>query len=287
MSSKAKLLLKKLRNKSNEERKRVEQKRPETLNDAINRRIMKNNPFSKSVPKGEDDPLNFFDKEHLVIKPENMDKYKVQKEEIAKEVKEEEAKEKEEKEEKKENNPPRQMKIGGMMGVRMFQINMKEMMNARGKIKKKDDDAAIAYKKQQAEEEKKRIEKAKREEEQKRKEEEERRRKQERKKNVNTRQRFNIRLTLAKKQYNQRTLVSQNIYSQIISLAEELKSLNDMPKEMLDEIDEILGELEIPDRIISVDEVQDYVPEEQYEPIIKNPIPLEQVLKTINFDETN
>ena len=43
--------------------------------------------------------------------------------------------------------------------------------------------------------------------------------------------------------------------------------------------------LELPQHLIVDDDVQDYVPEEQFVPLITNPMPLDQAIKKLNLSD--
>ena len=94
-----------------------------------------------------------------------------------------------------------------------------------------------------------------------------------------------VKLILARNRYNQNHIIEENVYQNIVNLVEELNAIKDMPKELSNEISSLLQKLELPQHLIIDKDVQDYVPEEQFVPLVANPLPLDQVLKKLNITE--
>lgn len=298
MTSRGRSLLKKMRNKSKEER-RLRQKESGEGKELLdpNQNNPRNNPnLSLSVPKPlvmkkHDfiDPLDFFKEEHLVIKPANMDEYKIKEEDVIKESDKEEQEKtpkgaEGEKKEKGEKVPVGAGKMGGPggMGGGGMRINFAQIMKARMMVKKKDDDVSLAYKKKQEEEERKRKileEKKKKQEEREKRLLEGRTEKED--------QDFYVRLVLARNRYQQRNEEGEELFTQIINLANELKNIDGVSQEILKEIETLLSQLELPERIVMVDDVQNFIPENDFIPLIKSPVNMDKLVRSNDFKGAN
>ena len=78
-------------------------------------------------------------------------------------------------------------------------------------------------------------------------------------------------------------VIEENVYQSIMNLADEFNSIKDLPKEISDEVNSLLKQLELPQHLIIDNDVQDFIPEDQFVPLVSNPLPLDDILKKLNL----
>jgi hypothetical protein len=291
--SKARALFKKLRNKANQEKQKERNETPEPgFNDLEpipkdkGMRVQSAPKILKKAPeKDEDeiDPLDYFKTEHIKIEPSDMKEYAT-KEELEEEEKSKEV-------HKNINEVIIDTKTG-MMGPTSHKINFMEMMKARNKVKKtnepvKENEKSHENKKNLSVDHRKNNIGDEDEEENRRKKIEKRIKvKSVEKNSEDNTQSLYVKLVLARNRYNINHLVTEeNVYQNIMNLVDEFNSIKDMPQEMSDEINSLLQKLELPQHLIIDKDVQDYIPEDQFVPLISNPTPLDQIIKQLNLTE--
>ena len=309
--SKAKALFKRLRTKAIEEREKEEKERNESPE---NNHIQKfeSCPIDQkqnnlSIPKlliplkeekeEEIDPLDYFKTEHIKIEPSDMKEYEIfEEKKESNEDKTNISKEnKENKEIKKENEIVIDIKTG-VMGPTSHKINFREMMKARNKIKKNDKVEIEDVKKQNRKNmsvEPRKIKKKQEEEINKEDEEKEKEKKDKRikvksveKNSEDNTQSLYVKLILARNRLSSKNVVTEeNVFQNILDLIEEFKSIKDLPQELTDEINNLLKKLEFPKHLIIDDDVQDYIPEDKFVPLIENSIPLDEVIRKLKITE--
>ena len=283
MSSKAKALFKRLRSKAIEERERERNETPEpvpVLRQVGTFTVPERVKYS-SVPKNlkredEDiDPLEYFQKDRIKIEPSDMKEYSTKKDIEAKEKMKN----------KIEINPKT-----GMMGPTSHKINFMDMLKARNKIKKMDGSGnplnplAPDGKKNERNNLSMENRKPIKEENDEDDEMEERNRSAV-KREIDSTQNFYVKLILARNRFNQKNVNEDNVYQNILTLVDELNSIKDLPIEYANQINDLLMKLELPQHLIVDNDVQDYVPEEQFVPLITNPMPLDQAIKKLNLSD--
>jgi hypothetical protein len=180
----------------------------------------------------------------------------------------------------------------GMMGPTSHKINFMEMMKARNKVKKtnepvKENEKSHENRKNLSVDHRKNNIGDEDEEENRRKKIEKRIKvKSVEKNSEDNTQSLYVKLVLARNRYNINHLVTEeNVYQNIMNLVDEFNSIKDMPQEMSDEINSLLQKLELPQHLIIDKDVQDYIPEDQFVPLISNPTPLDQIIKQLNLTE--
>ena len=264
--SKARSLLKKLRNKKlEEEGQKVETKKENsnTSNPLISS-LQNQGRNSRSVPKevGREsfiDPLDYFKKEHIFVQESNMEEYGGR--DLKKELEEQKKREQEEEEEKTK-------KIGGMIGVRGFKMTFEEMMKARSKIKKepeKQDKKSLSvgtrvvrssvYQKPKYEY----IKKGK----------------------DNKEENLMIKLILAKKKFNLGNV--QHIYMEVLRRIDELKGYNDFPDELKKELEYIEEDLKLDNNLIICPDIQVVEKDDDDTDTIGKKVNLDQVMNKLNI----
>ena len=197
------------------------------------------------------------------------------------------------KDNKKENEIVIDTKTG-VMGPTSHKINFKEMMKARNKIKKNEKGENQDGKKQNRKNlsvEPRKTKKKQEEEIDDIEEEKEKKEKRIKVKSVeknpedNT-QSLYVKLILARNRLSTKNVVTEeNVFQNILDLIEEFNSIKDLPQEYKDEINNLLKKLEFPKHLIVDSDVQDYIPEDKFVPLIANPIPLNEVIKKLNITE--
>ena len=263
--SKARSLLKKLRNKKlEEEGQKVETKKENgnTSNPLISS-LQNQGRNSRSVPKevGREsfiDPLDYFKKEHIFVKESNMEEYGGR--DLQKELEEQKKKEQEEDDKTK--------KIGGMIGVRGFKMTFEEMMKARSKIKKepeKQDKKSLSvgtrvvrssvYQKPKYEY----IKKGK----------------------DNKEENLMIKLILAKKKFNLGNI--QHLYMEVLRRIDELKGYSDFPDVLQKELDYIIEDLTLDKNLIICPDVQVVDSDEDNTDTLGKKVNLDQVMNKLNI----
>ncbi len=262
MSSRARSLLKKLRNKKIEEEggqtpEKKEENQTETSN-PLQQELLKNKSKNfHSVPKDKKvkeepfiDPLDYFKTEHIIIKESNMDEYGET--EIKKELEEEK---------KKEDTTK---KIGGMMGVRGFKLNFEEMMKARAKVKKEtiQDKKSMSVGTRNSKSNQNKFEYVK-------------------KNTGNKEDNLFIKLTLAKNKFNRGN--TQQLYEEISKRIDELKGIKDLPKNLSDELNEIINELKLEKNVVLCSDVQIVNDDEDDTDSIGKKISLDNVMNKMNI----
>lgn len=213
------------------------------------------------------DPLEYFQKEHLIIKEDKMDDLL--------EVPEEEGN-KEEKPKPKGGMMMMGMPMpmggpkGGMPGMG-FKINFEEMMKARSKIKK---EAAPPEKKNKRPSSVKgrtvNKDEPDNDEEPKRKE-------------GNDEQNLYIKLVMARNKYSELSSAKTNVYDKIMKQIKELREFTDLPPKYMEKVDEFESKLKIPERLILDPDVQEIENEKEYEKIVENPVNLDDIINSLNL----
>lgn len=265
MSSRARSLLKKLRNKKIEEEggqppDKKEEDKTNTTNPlqlpVLTNQSKNSHSVPKEIKKKEEepfiDPLDYFKTEHIIIKESNMDEYGGAN--IKKEIEEEK---------RKEKAGETTTKIGGMIGVRGFKLNFEEMMKARAKVKKepqkgqKSLSVGTRTKANQNKFEYVKKNKASKEDN------------------------LYIKLVLAKNKYN--NVHSQHLYPEILKKIDELKGYKDLPENMLKEINDIENDLKLENNLVLCSDVQIVSDDEDDTDSIGKKIQLEQVINKMNI----
>ena len=267
MSNKARSLRKRLKQKEEEEKEEASEAK---VKPAATVQEPKKKPILLKGPKRRRDsyidPLEYFQKEHLIIKEDKMDEY------IVEEDKEDE-----------EGGNGRPKPKGGMMMMGMpmpmggakgggFKINFEEMMKARSKIKK---DATPAEAKQT------RPVSVRRRKEIKDDEDEPDNKKKKKKKEGNDEQNLYIKLVMARNKYNELSSTKTNVYDKIMKQIQELRQMEDLPPKYREKVDEFESKLKIPDRLILDPDVQE-IENNEYEKIVKSPVNLDDFIKNLS-----
>ena len=294
MSSKARALFKKLRAKINEEREKERNENQEqngksescTMGDRKQILIF---PQTTIKEKEEEiDPLDYFKTEHIKIEPSDMKEFAP-----VEEIKESDGEKSSPSKDKQKNEVIIDTKTG-VVGPTSHKINFMEMMKARNKIKKTDNsiEEGKKHERKNLSVQNRKIKKEEIEEDDKEEEEEEKKEdrrikvKSIEKNNVDNTQSLYVKLILARNRLSQNNIViEENVYKHIMDLVDEINSFKDLPQDIYDEVNNLLKKLEFPAHLIIDKDVQDYIPEDKFVPLIANPIPLEQVLKNLNLTE--
>ncbi len=282
MSSRAKALFKKLRSKIIEEREKERDETPEPepkLKQVVSivAERLKSSSAPKNLNREEDDidPLEYFKQERIKIEPSDMKEY-------AKSSEKEKEKEKE-----KANNIKNKVEINlktGMAGPNSHKINFMDMLKARNKIKKIDNNIVDVKKdRKNISVDNRKV--VKEEDEEDEDDEDNNRNKSVVRREIDSTQNFYLKLILARNRFNQNNVNEDNVYQNILNLVDELSSIKDLPIEYTNKINDLLMKLELPQHLIIDDDVQDYVPEEEFVPLITNPMPLDQVIKKLNLSD--
>ena len=223
------------------------------------------------------DPLEYFQKEHLIIKEDKMDDFLVDSDKV---IPEEEPK-------KEERPKPK----GGMMMIGMpmpmggpkggmgmpgmgFKINFEEMMKARSKIKK---EAAPAQDKNARPSSVKSRSQKKNEHEDEPDNDEE-----PKKKEGNDEQNLYIKLVMARNKYNELSSAKTNVYDKILKQIQELRQFTDLPPKYMEKVDEFESKLKVPERLILDPDVQE-IENNEYEKIVENPVNLDEIINSLNL----
>ncbi len=262
MSSRARSLLKKLRNKKIEEEggqtpEKKEENQTETSN-PLQQELLKNKSKNfHSVPKDKKvkeepfiDPLDYFKTEHIIIKESNMDEYGET--EIKKELEEEK---------KKEDTTK---KIGGMMGVRGFKLNFEEMMKARAKVKKEtiQDKKSMSVGTRNSKSNQNKFEYVK-------------------KNKLNKEDNLYIKLVLARNKFSAGNI--PHLYSEILKRIDELKGFKDFPEDLSKEFNDIIDDLKLGKNLVLCPDVQVVSDDEDDSDSIGKKISLDQVIKNMDL----
>ena len=271
MSAKARTLRKRLKQKEDPKESEGNISTPAVkLRPAATLQETKKKPMLFKAPKRRRDsyidPLEYFQKEHLIIKEDKMDEY------IVEEDKEDE-----------EGGNGRPKPKGGMMMMGMpmpmggakgggFKINFEEMMKARSKIKK---DATPAEAKQTRPVSVRHRKEIKDDEDEPDNDEEPKR------KEGNDEQNLYIKLVMARNKYNELSSTKTNVYDKIMKQIQELRQMEDLPPKYREKVDEFESKLKIPDRLILDPDVQE-IENNEYEKIVKSPVNLDDFIKTLS-----
>ena len=222
------------------------------------------------------DPLEYFQKEHI-IKDENniMD-------EIFGDEKEEfEENNDGKKEGNKDQKPKGKPKGGMMMGMPMpmgmpgmgFKINFEEMMKARSKIKKEP-----------AQEKKpERPASVKNRPVQKKIEIDEEDNDAEPQIKAGNEQNLYIKLVMARNKYNELSSTKANVHKKILDQIQTMKQIKDFPPKYIEKMNEYESKLKVPERLILDPDVQEIDKDKEYEKIVKNPLSLDNIIKSLNL----
>ena len=171
-----------------------------------------------------------------------------------------------------------------MAGPNSHKINFMDMLKARNKIKKIDNNIVDVKKdRKNISVDNRKV--VKEEDEEDEDDEDNNRNKSVVRREIDSTQNFYLKLILARNRFNQNNVNEDNVYQNILNLVDELSSIKDLPIEYTNKINDLLMKLELPQHLIIDDDVQDYVPEEEFVPLITNPMPLDQVIKKLNLSD--
>ena len=279
MSNKPKNLLKNLRKKE----KKSEEEAP---NPTANEPKEKKKPIFQTMMtrKRRDsyiDPLEYFQKEHLIVKPTDMNEYMA---EISKNA-EEELKKEEEEEKKPSGMMMMGMAMPRMMGMPMpmgakgagFKINFEEMMKARQKIKKEPasgDNRSSSVKGRNIKKENSPSKEEKIEFINKNTPE-------------NAEQNLYIKLVMARNKYNESNTAKANMVEKINKQVDEIKQIKDLPEKTLKEVEDLQSKLKLPDRLMLDSDVLEINDKNKFENIVQQPVSLEDVINSLNIGAAN
>ena len=292
MSAKTRELFRSLRVKSNKERQKSAalEKIPEkssSLDKRKNNIMMFQSPRKPANKNNNEgiDPLDYFKSEHIFIQPSNMEEFMVK----------DKKKEEEEKKKKEEKTT-----AGILGGPTTHKIKFEDMKKMWKKVRKIDADKEIPEKEE--EDNKSEHKHANSVETRNIKHDESAENINDSKKNnvaksvdkkrygvqkmgkkTQDEQNMYIKLVLARNRFNQNSLEGQSVYDNIMNLMKQMKSIDNFPDDLSNEVDKLITKLELPENIIIDSDVQQYYPEDKFEPLISNPLPLDDVLKKYNF----
>ena len=282
MSAKARSLRKRLKQKEDPKESEGNVDTPAVkLRTAATLQEPKKKPMLFKAPKRRRDsyidPLEYFQKEHLIIKEDKMEEYLVEEDKVIEE------------EGKKEERPkpkggmmmmgmpmPMGGPKGGMPGMG-FKINFEEMMKARSKIKKEPvanngttQRPSSVKPRSGSKKERERI----REDEPDNDEEPTRK--------VGDEQSLYIKLVMARNKYNELSSAKTCVFDKIMKQIQELRQINDLPPKYREKVDEFESKLKIPERLILDPDVQE-IENEEYEKIVKEPVKLDNIINSLNL----
>ena len=280
MSAKARSLRKRLKQKeeSEQEQEPANQSNPAAgLKTASTFQETKKNPMLfKAAPKRRRDsyidPLEYFQKEHLIIKEEKMDDYAVDEDQVIPE------------EGKKDERPKPKggmmmmgmpMPMGGPKGGMGFKINFEEMMKARSKIKKEP--AGASTQRPSSVKSRKMLD-------QKEDDEEGDNDDEPKKRGANDEQNLYIKLVMARNKYTELSSAKTNVYDKIMKQIKEFREIKDLPPKYMEKVDEFESKLKIPDRLILDPDVQE-IENDKYEKVVENPVNLEEIINSLNLSK--
>ena len=278
MSAKARSLRKRLKQKEESEQEPANQSNPAAgLKPASTFQETKKNPMLfKAAPKRRRDsyidPLEYFQKEHLIIKEEKMDEYAVDEDQVIPE------------EGNKDDRPKPKggmmmmgmpMPMGGPKGGMGFKINFEEMMKARSKIKKEP--AGASTQRPSSVKSKKMIDKKEDDEEGDNDDEP-------KKRGANDEQNLYIKLVMARNKYTELSSAKTNVYDKIMKQIKEFREIKDLPPKYMEKVDEFESKLKIPDRLILDPDVQE-IENDKYEKVVENPVNLEEIINSLNLSK--
>ena len=279
MSAKARSLRKRLKQKEESEQEPGNQDNPEnpvkTLKPSPTFQVKKNPMLFKAPKRRRDsyiDPLEYFQKEHLIIKEEKMDQYAGEDEQVIPE-------------EGKNNERPKPkggmmmmgmpMPMGGPKGGMGFKINFEEMMKARSKIKKEPASSSAA--RPLSVKGRKNIDKKEEDDEEGDNDEEPRKR------GANDEQNLYIKLVMARNKYSELSSAKTNVYDKILKQIQEFRDIKDLPPKYKEKVDEFESKLKIPDRLILDPDVQEIEKDKEYEKLVESPVNLDEIIKALNL----
>jgi len=277
MSAKARSLRKRLKQKEESETEQQPNPAVTKLKPAATFQEGKKNPMLFKAPKRRRDsyidPLEYFQKEHLIIKEDKMDEYDVDEDKVIPE--------------EGGNKEDRPKPKGGMMMMGMpmpmggpkggFKINFEEMMKARSKIKKEPQAGNVTQRPSSV-----KARKGLDDDEVDGDNDEE-----PRKRGPNDEQNLYIKLVMARNKYSELSSAKTNVYDKIMRQIKELREYPDLPPKYMEKVDEFESKLKIPDRLILDPDVQEIDNEKEYEKIVKNPVNLEDIINSLNLPTTN
>ena len=288
MSNKQKNLLKNLRKKerkqSGEEESNIPKNEEPSAKEKAKQKPLFQTMMTRKRRDSYIDPLEYFQKEHLIVKPTNMEEYMA---EITKNA-EEEIK-KEEEEEKKPSGPVGMMMMGmpRMMGMPMpmgakgagFKINFEEMMKARQKIKKEP--AANDNNQRSSSVKGRNVKKENSPSKEENKIEFIRNAPE------NAEENLYIKLVMARNKYNESNTAKANMVEKIAKQVEEIKQIKDLPEKTLKEVEDLQSKLKLPDRLMLDQDVLEINANNKFENIVQEPVSLEDVINSLNIGASN
>ena len=282
MSQKARSLRKRLKEK--EDQKKPE--KPEVTNiktSKLNAKLQETDSKKKQQqlllqePKKRRDsyidPLEYFQKEHI-IKDENN---------IMDEIFGDEKDEFEENDGKNKDKKTKQKPKGGMMmGMPMpmggmpgmgFKINFEEMMKARSKIKKEPEKKQERPVSVQNRPVQKKIDLNEED--------------NDAEPQIKAGHEYNlyIKLIMAKNKFEELSSTKANTYKKIMEQIQTLKQIKDFPPKYIEKMNEYESKLKVPEKLILDSDVEDIEQGKEYEKIVKNPISLDDILTSLNLAE--
>jgi len=284
MSNKARSLRKRLKEKEEQNKK---PEKPEVTNiktsklsgqlQSDSKKKQQEQPLLSQAPvKRRDsyiDPLEYFQKEHIVKDENNI------LDEIFGDEKEEFEENDGKKEENKDQKPKAKPKGGMMMGMPMpmgmpgmgFKINFEEMMKARSKIKKEP----VQEKKPE------RPASVKNRPVQKKIEIDEEDNDAEPQIKAGHEQNLYIKLIMARNKYNELSSSKANVYKKILDQIQIIRQIKDFPPKYIEKLNEYESKLKVPERLILDHDVQEIDKDKEYEKIVKDPLSLDNIINSL------
>ena len=284
MSNKARSLRKRLKEKEEQNKK---PEKPEVTNIKTSKLSGQLQSDSKKKPQEQPllsqapvkrrdsyiDPLEYFQKEHIVKDENNI------LDEIFGDEKEEFEENDGKKEENKDQKPKAKPKGGMMMGMPMpmgmpgmgFKINFEEMMKARSKIKKEP----VQEKKPE------RPASVKNRPVQKKIEIDEEDNDAEPQIKAGHEQNLYIKLIMARNKYNELSSSKANVYKKILDQIQNIRQIKDFPPKYIEKLNEYESKLKVPERLILDPDVQEIDKVKEYEKIVKNPLSLDNIINSL------
>ena len=234
------------------------------------------------------DPLDYFKSEHIFIQPSNMEEYMV--------------KDKKKEEEEKKKKAEKMSALVG--GPTTHKIKFEDMQKMWKKVRKIDSDSKHEMdEKENEDEDNSEKRKANSVETRNIKHDESAENINDTNKNNNMaksvdkkrygvqkmgkktqdEQNMYIKLVLARNRFNKNSLGEQSFYDNIMNLVKQMKSIDNFPEDLSNEIDKLITKLELPDNLIIDSDVQEYYPEDKFKPLISNAPSLDDIIKKYNF----
>ena len=88
---------------------------------------------------------------------------------------------------------------------------------------------------------------------------------------------------MAKNKFEELSSAKANTHKKILEQIQALRQIKDFPPKYIEKMNEYESKLKVPERLILEPDVQEIDKDKEYEKIVKNPLSLDNIIKSLNL----